>query len=141
MRSVRRAHTKPEIVVRKLLHRVGLRFRLQQLGLPGTPDIVLPKHRTVVFVHGCFWHRHPGCKKATTPKTRAEFWREKFERNVHRDQANEEALIRGGWHVVIVWECETKHTEALLHRLRNTFTSRRAAKLNSPSSIKLDTAE
>jgi DNA mismatch endonuclease (patch repair protein) len=121
MRSVRRAHTDPEMIVRRLLHRLGLRFRLQRRGLPGTPDIVLPKHRAAIFVHGCFWHRHAGCGKATMPKTRVEFWREKFDRNVTRDQEKEQALINAGWRVLTVWECETRRPETLTSKLCAAF--------------------
>jgi len=121
MSAVRRSHTGPELIVRKLLHGLGYRFRLQRRGLPGTPDIVLPKYRTVIFVHGCFWHRHEGCSKSTMPKKRAEFWREKFVRNVSRDQDVERALINEGWRVVTVWECETTRAETLKVRLRDAF--------------------
>jgi DNA mismatch endonuclease (patch repair protein) len=121
MRAVRRAHTVPEVMVRRLLHSLGLRFRLQRRGLPGTPDIVLPKHRTAIFVHGCFWHRHEGCSKATTPKTRAEFWQDKFERNVQRDREKEQALAKAGWRVLTIWECETRQAETLAEKLRATF--------------------
>jgi DNA mismatch endonuclease (patch repair protein) len=121
MRAVPRANTRPEILVRKLLHGLGLRFRIQQKALAGTPDIVLPKHRTAIFVHGCFWHRHADCSKATTPKTRAEFWQAKFDRNKDRDQENERTLVAAGWRVVTVWECETRKPQALADRLRATF--------------------
>lgn len=121
MRAVKRAHTGPEIAVRKLLHSLGLRFRVQRRDLPGTPDIVLPKHKTAIFVHGCFWHRHPGCSKATMPKTRVDFWRAKFERNVMRDQTNERALASAGWQVLTVWGCETREPEVLKDRLRASF--------------------
>lgn len=121
MRSVRRAHTGPELVVRKLLHGLGLRFRLQRRGLPGTPDIVLPKHKTAIFVHGCFWHRHAGCEKATMPKTRVEFWTDKFDRNVMRDQEKERALVDAGWRVLTIWECETRKGHALTDKLRSAF--------------------
>ncbi|MFN3727574.1 MAG: very short patch repair endonuclease [Allosphingosinicella sp.] len=121
MRSVRQAHTGPELVVRKLLHAMGLRFRLQRRDLPGTPDIVLPKHRTAIFVHGCFWHRHVGCSKATMPRTRTEFWREKFDRNVERDRVNERALADAGWQVLTVWECETREAQTLSNRLCAAF--------------------
>ena len=124
MRSVRRAHTGPELVVRRLLHGLGLRFRLQRRGLPGTPDIVLPKHKTAIFVHGCFWHRHPGCGKATMPKTRVEFWSEKFNRNVQRDLDKEQALIDAGWRVLTVWECETRSIEMLTKKLQSAFVPR-----------------
>ena len=117
MRAVKRAHTKPEVVVRQVLHRMGLRFRLQRKDLPGTPDIVLPKHRTAIFVHGCFWHRHEDCSKATMPKTRVEFWSNKFSQNVCRDQRNVHALETTGWTVLVVWECETLDQSALSKKL------------------------
>lgn len=121
MRAVRRENTGPELAVRKAAHRLGLRFRLHRKDLPGTPDLVFPKHRTCLFVHGCFWHRHPGCKKATTPKTRREYWLPKFERNVARDREKEEALRRLGWRVVTIWECQTSDPDALEKRLRESF--------------------
>lgn len=121
MRAVRRENTGPELAVRKVAHRLGLRFRLHRKDLPGTPDLVFPKHRTCVFVHGCFWHRHPGCKKASTPKTRRDYWLPKFERNVERDREKEEALRRLGWRVVTIWECETRDPEELERRLREAF--------------------
>lgn len=121
MRAVRRAHTKPELIVRKALHGLGLRFRLQRRDLPGTPDVVLAKHRTAIFVHGCFWHRHGGCRMATMPKTRVEFWAEKFGRNVERDAKNERALTDAGWRVLTIWECETRNLGVLGDRLRHEF--------------------
>ncbi|MBO6603100.1 MAG: DNA mismatch endonuclease Vsr [Roseicyclus sp.] len=105
MASIRRRNTKPEMVVRQELHARGLRFRLDVRSLPGSPDIVLPKWRTTIFVHGCFWHRHAGCKYTSTPATRPDFWQAKFEANVRRDWSNEVALIEMGWKVAIVWEC------------------------------------
>ncbi len=121
MRAVRRENTGPELAVRKAAHRLGLRFRLYRKDLPGTPDLIFPKHRTCLFVHGCFWHRHPGCVKASTPKSRRDYWLPKFERNVERDRDNEEALRRLGWRVVTIWECETRDPEGLEDRLRGTF--------------------
>jgi DNA mismatch endonuclease, patch repair protein len=106
MAAVRQRHTKPELKLRTALHKVGLRFRLHQRNLPGTPDIVFPRSRTAVFVNGCFWHRHDGCRKATTPATRREFWIEKFEKNVARDGRNQAALRSAGWSVIVAWECE-----------------------------------
>jgi len=106
MSRVSSKDTKPEKIVRSYLHRVGLRFRLHGPGLPGKPDLVLAKYRTVVFVHGCFWHRHKGCKRATTPKTRKEFWMEKFEKNKARDRRNSRQLKENGWHVIVIWACE-----------------------------------
>lgn len=111
--------TNPEMVVRRLLHAIGRRFRLHRRDLPGTPDIVLPASRKAIFVHGCFWHRHEGCAKATTPKTRAEFWQEKFDRNVARDARKEAELRAAGWDVTTVWECETRDLAALEIRLRD----------------------
>lgn len=108
MSRIRGADTKPELALRSLLHRQGFRFRLHEKSLPGKPDIVLPKYGTVIFVHGCFWHRHPNCKNATMPSTRSEFWRTKFDGNVRRDASNQKKLRAEGWRVVTVWECEIK---------------------------------
>ncbi len=106
MRRIRSANTSPEVTVRKALHRLGFRFRLQGKGLPGRPDIVLPKYRAVVLVHGCFWHRHAGCKVASNPKSNTEFWKEKFDRNMARDAKVANELEEKGWRVLVVWECE-----------------------------------
>ena len=100
--------TKPELALRKGLFALGLRYRLHDRKLPGRPDIVLPRWNAVVFVHGCFWHRHPGCRFATMPSTRTEFWLDKFEKNVARDQRNVVALQTLGWRVLVVWECDIK---------------------------------
>ena len=124
MRAVPRSNSAPEIAVRKILHALGLRFRLHRRELPGTPDIVLAGHKTVVFVHGCFWHRHSGCRKATTPRNRAEFWAEKFKRNIERDARNEAALSAAAWRVLIIWECQTLDTESLCKKLRKQFSPR-----------------
>jgi DNA mismatch endonuclease (patch repair protein) len=97
--------TKPEWILRSALHRLGFRYRLGGCGLPGRPDLVLPKYRSVVFVHGCFWHRHADCKRATLPRTNAAFWKEKLERNVARDREASAALEALGWKVILVWEC------------------------------------
>jgi len=118
MSCVRRRDTRPEIVVRRLLHGLGLRFRLQRADLPGRPDIVLVRRRTAIFVHGCFWHRHRGCRRTTTPATRREFWLEKFRANRSRDGRNQRALEALGWRVVVVWECETLAIEQLEARLK-----------------------
>lgn len=126
MRAVPRKHSKPELLVRSALHRLGYRFSLHRNDLPGTPDIVLPKHRVVIFVHGCFWHRHPGCRLSSTPRTRAEFWQTKFDRNVERDAAAISALEALGWRVIVVWECETRQVEPLrdlLQRKMGTLTN------------------
>jgi DNA mismatch endonuclease (patch repair protein) len=105
MARIRGRDTKPELLVRSLLHRAGLRYSLGRKDLPGRPDIVLPKYRAVVFVHGCFWHRHRGCKDATLPGTRPAFWQAKFQENVTRDRRNRKALEKLGWRVQVVWEC------------------------------------
>ena len=108
MSAIKSKNTKPEIAVRKLLHSLGYRFRLHRKDLPGSPDIVLPKYKTVIFVHGCFWHRHENCKYASTPKTRPEFWESKFGENVKRDKTNQKHLIKLGWKIIIIWECELR---------------------------------
>ncbi len=117
MSRVRGKDTKPEMLVRRLLHRLGYRFLLHRRDLPGTPDLVFPSRRAALFVHGCFWHRHEGCRRATTPKTRVEFWQAKFRRNVERDGANYALLEIAGWKVILVWECETTDPAALGVRL------------------------
>jgi DNA mismatch endonuclease (patch repair protein) len=109
--------TKPELRVRKLLHTLGYRFRLHRRGLPGTPDIVLPRWKSVIFVHGCFWHVHPGCKRATTPKTNVEFWSKKLKGNVARDAKSIEQLRELGYRCLVIWECETKNLDELADRL------------------------
>ena len=106
MSRIKSGNTKPEIVVRSLLHKLGYRFRLHRKDLPGKPDIVLPRYNSVVFVHGCFWHRHNGCKNATVPKTKNIFWREKFKGNIERDIKVQEELQSMGWKILIIWECE-----------------------------------
>ena len=117
MSAIKSKNTKPEIAVRKLLHSMGYRFRLHRKDLPGSPDIVLPKYKTVIFVHGCFWHRHENCKYASTPKTRQEFWEAKFRENINRDKLNQENLSSNGWKIIIVWECEIKDKDFDLNRL------------------------
>lgn len=114
--------TRPEVAVRRSLHAAGFRFRLHRRNLPGRPDIVLPKYRTVVFVHGCFWHRHPGCRFATTPGTRRQFWTRKFQENVSRDRRQLAELRRAGWRVAVVWECEAT-SAARLRRLARGLRS------------------
>lgn len=108
MSAVKSKDTKPEILVRKCLHAAGFRFRLHVKELPGKPDIVLPKYKIAIFVNGCFWHRHPGCKYASTPSTNSDFWNAKFEENTARDKRNYAQLEELGWKVVILWECEVK---------------------------------
>ena len=101
-------HTKPELTLRRALHAHGYRYRLHDRKLPGRPDIVMRKRKVAIFVHGCFWHRHAGCRYTTTPATRPEFWQEKFRQNVERDARNIEALRAAGWRVAVVWECSLK---------------------------------
>ena len=113
MSKIRSGNTKPEMIVRSLLHRMGYRFRLHRKDLPGKPDIVLPKYNTVIFVHGCYWHRHKGCKYAYNPKSRIDFWQNKFKSNVERDKKNRIALEKLGWNVKVMWECETKEIKVL----------------------------
>lgn len=113
MAAIKGKDTKPEMIVRRFLHREGFRFRLHRKDLPGKPDIVLPKYKTVIFVHGCFWHRHEGCRFATMPATRYEFWKAKFERTKERDQDDQKSLLENGWRILILWECGLKHRENL----------------------------
>ncbi len=117
MSRIRGKHTKPEVTVRSLLHRMGVRFRLHRADLPGKPDIVLGPRKLVIFVHGCFWHRHPGCREATTPTANRDFWQAKLDGNVTRDLRHRTALRRLGWKVAVIWECEIRHPEKLARRL------------------------
>lgn len=115
MSGIRGRHTKPELVVRRMLHAAGFRYRLHRRDLPGTPDLVLPKHRAAIMVHGCFWHVHEGCRFATTPASNSEFWREKLARNRERDRRQLDALHSLGWRVLVVWECSTRTGELREH--------------------------
>ena len=108
MSSIRSADTKPELLLRKLLHAQGFRFRLHGKGLPGRPDIILPKHNAVILVHGCFWHNHQGCKYSHVPETRTSYWKGKLQRNKERDKGNVKALTSLGLRVAVVWECSIK---------------------------------
>ena len=108
MSGIRSRDTKPEVFVRKALFKAGFRFRLHRRDLPGSPDVVLPGRRVAVFVHGCFWHAHDGCRYAKTPATRREFWESKLAANVERDTRVREALLSAGWRVLVVWECTTR---------------------------------
>lgn len=108
--------TAPEIFVRSMLHKMGLRFRLHRADLPGIPDIVLPKYRTVVFVHGCFWHQHKGCRRSGSPKSNTTYWHEKLAKNVKRDRKHRRALAKLGWKVILVWECEVGQPRVLRKR-------------------------
>lgn len=124
MSRIRGRDTSPERLVRSALHRIGYRFRLHRRNLPGRPDIVLPRHRTVVFVHGCFWHRHPRCRFAYMPKTRVPFWSAKFDENVHRDRRVRRRLRKLGWRVIVIWECQMTDREALANRLAKAIGSK-----------------
>lgn len=111
MSGIRGANTAPELALRRALHSRGLRFRLHGKFLPGKPDIVSRRYRAVIYVHGCFWHRHPGCRYASTPKTREEFWRNKFSENVRRDMKVRDEALRLGWRVATVWECALRKAD------------------------------
>jgi DNA mismatch endonuclease, patch repair protein len=117
MSQIRGANTRPEMVVRSVLHRLGYRFRVHSPKLPGRPDVVLPMWRTVIQVHGCFWHRHCGCKFAYMPKSRLHFWTKKFTENIERDLRTGRQLRELGWRVVTVWECQVRDPERLAKRL------------------------
>lgn len=121
MSGIRGKNTKPEMVVRRFLHAQGYRYRLHRKDLPGKPDIVLSKLKVCVFVHGCFWHRHPGCRYAVLPKTRAAFWEAKLNANVDRDQASIRALQKAGWNVFVIWECELRRPNAVLQTLSESL--------------------
>ncbi len=130
MRSIRSKDTSPEILVRKAAYRLGLRFRLHSKSLPGKPDLTLLKWRTVIFVNGCFWHRHKGCKKASLPKTNVAFWRKKFQENVRRDKAVERELEKLGWRVVVLWQCQFRSVEDAVELLKPHFRPSRLPKSN-----------
>lgn len=123
MAAIRAKNTKPELVVRSLLHREGYRFRLHREDLPGKPDIVLPKYNTVILVHGCFWHHHSRCKYAANPKSNQRFWKKKLESNVNRDRRHRKELKKMGYRVIIVWECETKRqqTDRIYQKIRKAL--------------------
>ncbi len=117
MSRIRNRDTAPERVVRQELYRLGIRYRLHNGKLPGRPDIVISRLRTVIFVHGCFWHRHPGCRMAYTPKSNVEFWLTKLEGNARRDTENQARLAELGWRVIVIWECEIRNLTALQEQL------------------------
>lgn len=117
MASIHSVDTVPELTLRRMLHRLGYRYRIHLKNLPGRPDLVFPGRKKVIFVHGCFWHRHKGCAYTSIPKTRTEFWLEKFAANVERDRRNLRLLKEMGWGVKIVWECELKHPEKMLNKV------------------------
>jgi DNA mismatch endonuclease (patch repair protein) len=119
MSRIRSANTKPEMIVRSLLHRMGYRFRLHRKDLPGKPDIVLPKFKAIIFVHGCFWHRHTNCRYAYMPKSKQEFWETKFKSNVERDNKVRKQLEEKGWKNLIIWECELSDIESVKNKLKD----------------------
>lgn len=123
MAAVKGKDTKPEMIVRKYLFSRGMRFRVQVRKLPGTPDIVLPKYKTVIFVNGCFWHGHEGCKYFRLPKSNIEFWKEKIERNIERDRESMQALLDLGWKIIRVWECELRNKANREETLNKIYTS------------------
>lgn len=126
MGRIRSTNTAPELKVRSVLHRLGYRFRLHAKKLPGKPDIVLPKWKVAIFVHGCFWHRHKGCTLCYTPKSRADFWEAKFRGTVERDRVAVKKLKELGWRVSIVWECEISKDDELASRLQQAIEPERS---------------
>lgn len=117
MSLIKAKNSKPEVFVRSILHRLGFRFSLNKNDLPGKPDIVLKKYQTAVFIHGCFWHQHKNCKRANMPKSNQNYWKPKLARNVERDKINKKELMKDGWKVIVVWECEIKDPEKLKLKL------------------------
>ena len=126
MSQIRGKNTKPEEIVRKYLFSLGFRYRKNDPRLPGKPDIVLPKYKTVIFINGCFWHGHEGCRYFVWPKNNSEFWKEKISGNIQRDQQNTKRLIEQGWHVIVIWECDLKSPlfDATMHDLVEQLSSR-----------------
>lgn len=127
MASIRSANTKPEMIVRSIAHALGYRYRLHVRSLPGSPDLVFPRMKKAIFVHGCFWHRHEGCTRTTFPKTRADYWNAKFSANVARDAAQATALRKLGWLVLTIWECETCDHTALQRTISLFLSNDRAS--------------
>lgn len=119
MRRIKKRDTKPELAVRRLAHSLGFRFRLHCRDLPGTPDLVFPRHRKAIWVHGCFWHQHEGCSLARQPKSRLAYWLPKLARNVERDRASRISMEAAGWKIMVIWECETRDREHLKGRLKD----------------------
>lgn len=119
MRRIRSKDTGPEMAVRRLVHRLGYRYRLHRKDIPGKPDLVFPGRRKVIFIHGCFWHQHPGCREGRLPKSNLTYWLPKLKRNTERDEAALAQLAASGWDVLVLWECETKSLEATRKVLLN----------------------
>jgi len=132
MAKIRGRNTSPELVVRRILHSLGVGYRLHVARLPGRPDIVMTGRRLIIEVRGCFWHRHPGCSQASTPKTRPEFWAQKFLSTVSRDEKNETAIRALGYDLLIVWECETSETTALKQRIIDFLALQKKPPLDAP---------
>jgi DNA mismatch endonuclease, patch repair protein len=124
MSRIRGKETKPELLVRSAAHRLGYRFRLHVRKLPGSPDLVFPRRQIALFVHGCFWHRHQGCPHCYVPKSNIQFWREKFKKNVLRDERVRTGLEKMGWRVAVIWECETADPDSLRKRLKGLLSRR-----------------
>lgn len=135
MRSVGQKHTKPERIVRRLLHKLGFRFRLHPADLPGKPDIILPKYATVVLVHGCFWHSCPHCGRGRPPKSNQNYWIPKLQKNQERDKRIKQCLTEEGLSVIEVWECQTKNDEALRSALAPLLTRKHLSKSPSPRTL------
>ena len=123
MAKVHGANTAPEITVRSLIHRMGYRFRLNVKELPGKPDIVLPRHKKIILIHGCFWHQHEGCPQATRPTSNIDYWNKKLDRNMIRDSGNMQKLEYLGWNVLVLWECEIKKHDLLLEQLTSFLSA------------------
>ena len=124
MSLIRGKDSSPELKLRRLVHGMGFRYRLHVKDLPGKPDLVFPSRRAVIFMHGCFWHRHPGCKLARMPKSKSDFWRSKLEGNRERDLRNQEMLKKLGWHVLVIWECEMENIEKVSNKVREFLQGR-----------------
>ena len=135
MSRVRHKDSKPEMRVRGLVHRMGFRYRLHDKKLPGRPDLVLPRHKKVILIHGCYWHQHGACRPLAIPANNSEFWRRKFAENVDRDKRNVRDLTGRGWRVLVVWECETKDAEALERILRGFLCDSDNGSLHSSGEI------
>jgi DNA mismatch endonuclease, patch repair protein len=133
MRAVKSKNTGPEILVRRALHRMGLRFRIHRRDLPGRPDIVLPKYQTAVFVNGCFWHGHRGCARAELPKSNSEFWKDKIRQNGLRDRRAYVALRKKGWQVLVLWQCQIKNIGAATAKLETALKRVIKAQVSGPS--------
>jgi DNA mismatch endonuclease (patch repair protein) len=112
-------NTKPELIVRSLLHRMGYRFRIHRTDLPGNPDVSLPRHKKIIFVHGCFWHGHAECSRAKRPSTNQEFWQKKLDKNIERDRQNRDKLEALGWSILVIWQCEVKDLERVEQKIES----------------------